>query len=120
MSSVPKADLVTICRGAALELFQAALNQVNANIKDPNTSATKKRSILLKFELSPYKDRSGAQVAVTVESKLSSHQGVEGTVYLRRVGPGFEAFTQDARQLGMFEEDEAEAEDPVPSPSRPQ
>ena len=44
----PKADLVTLCNGAALELFQSALAQVNQNIKDPNTSATKKRSITIR------------------------------------------------------------------------
>jgi hypothetical protein len=38
MSDFPRADLVTICRGAAMELFQSALAQVNNNIKDPNTS----------------------------------------------------------------------------------
>ena len=37
----PKADLITLCNGAALELFQSALAQVNQNIKDPNTSTTK-------------------------------------------------------------------------------
>ena len=37
----PKADLVTLCNGAALELLQSALAQVNQNIKDPNTSTTK-------------------------------------------------------------------------------
>ena len=35
MTQVPEADLLTICRGAAMELFQKALAVVNANIKDP-------------------------------------------------------------------------------------
>jgi hypothetical protein len=115
MSSVPKADLISICRGAAMELFQSALTQVNNNIKDPNTSADKKRKIVLSFEFAPYIDRSGGNVTVKVETKLSSHQGVDGSFYLRKNGPTIEAFTQDDRQMGIFDgEGEAESvEDPA-------
>lgn len=109
MANVPRAELLTICRGAALELFQSALAQINQNIKDPNTSPSKKRSINIKFEFSPYKDRSGAEVLIGVETKLSSHQGVNGTIFLCKTQTGFEAFTQDISQLEMFDP-EAEAE----------
>jgi hypothetical protein len=110
MSSVPKADLISICRGAAMELFQSALTQVNNNIKDPNTSADKKRKIVLSFEFAPYIDRSGGNVTVKVETKLSSHQGVDGSFYLRKTGAIVEAFTQDDRQMGIFDgEGEAES-----------
>jgi hypothetical protein len=86
-----------------MELFQAALAQVNNNIKDPNTSAGKKRKIILSFEFAPSLDRSGGTATVKVETKLSSHQGVDGSFYLRKNGPTIEAFTQDDRQMGMFE-----------------
>lgn len=113
MASAPRAELLSICRGAALELFDSALKQVNENIKNPNTSASKKRTISLKFEFSPYKDRSGAEVLIGVETKLSSHQGVNGTIYLRKTSSGFEAFTQDTSQLDMFggEEEDIHADD---------
>jgi hypothetical protein len=45
MTQVPEADLLTICRGAAMELFQKALAVVNANIKDPNTNPTQGRPL---------------------------------------------------------------------------
>ena len=66
MTQVPEADLLTICRGAAMELFQKALAVVNANIKDPNTNPTQKRKITLKFDIAPYRDRSGAEVVIGV------------------------------------------------------
>jgi hypothetical protein len=103
MSDFPRADLVTICRGAAMELFQSALAQVNNNIKDPNTSAGKKRKIILSFEFAPSLDRSGGTATVKVDTKLSSHQGVDGSFYLLKNGPTIEAFTQDHRQMGMFD-----------------
>jgi hypothetical protein len=111
--SVPKADLVSLCNGAALELFQSALNQVNQNIKDPNTSATKKRSITIKFDMTPYVDRSGANIVVNVESKLSSHNGVNGSMFIHKQAGVFEAFTQDTRQIAMFDE-ESRVEEPDP------
>lgn len=117
--SVPKADLVTLCNGAALELFQSGLSQAVQNIKDPNTSATKKRVITIKFELTPYVDRSGANIVVGVETKLSSHNGVNGSMFIHKQGQQFEAFTQDARQVSLFEEESEEAEEPDPS-RRPQ
>jgi hypothetical protein len=80
------------------------------NSKDPNTSADKKRKIVLSFEFAPYIDRSGGNVTVKVETKLSSHQGVDGSFYLRKTGAIVEAFTQDDRQMGIFDgEGEAES-----------
>ena len=105
----PKADLITLCNGAALELFQSALAQVNQNIKDPNTSATKKRKITISFEMTPYVDRSGANIVVNVESKLSSHNGVNGSMFIHKQGSIFEAFTQDTRQISMFEDEQEDA-----------
>ena len=110
----PKADLVTLCNGAALELFESALAQVNANIKDPNTSATKKRKITISFEMTPYVDRSGANIVVNVESKLSSHNGVNGSMFIHKTGQQFEAYTQDTRQMAMFDEEQQEAAEPSP------
>jgi len=105
----PKVDLFTICRGAAHPLFQNALGSVNANIKDPNTLRYKHRKISLTFEFVPYKDRSGAAVVCSVDTKLSPVNGVDSTIYLKKIDGVIEAFTQDTSQLDLFE-GETEAE----------
>lgn len=108
MPSIPKADLITICKGAALEMFGRELARVNANIKDVNTSATKKRKIKLTFEFVPHVDRSGTAVNLTAETQLAAVMGVQGTTYITRVPGGFEAYTQDGAQADLFDEDTAE------------
>ncbi len=99
----PKVDLFTICRGAAHPLFQNSLEAVNSNIKDPNTPVAKKRKITLTFEFTPYKDRSGAAVLCSIESKLAAVVGVDSTIYLKKVNGVVEAFTQDTSQIDLFE-----------------
>lgn len=101
--NAPKVDLFTICRGAAHPLFQNALDAVNMNIKDPNTGIAKKRRITLSFEFSPYKDRSGAAVLCSVDTKLAGVTGVDSTIYLKKTDGVVEAFTQDTSQIDLFE-----------------
>lgn len=114
--SVPKVDLFTICRGAALQLFQNALDKVSANIKDANTGVNKKRKITLNFEFVPYADRSGAEVVCTVDTKLAGIVGVNSSIYLKKKDGQLEAFTQDTSQLDMFDGDAEAAETEVHKP----
>lgn len=107
----PKVDLFTICRGAALQLFQNALDKVTANIKDANTTISKKRKITLTFEFAPYADRSGAEVVCSVSEGLVGIQGVNSSIYLRKKDGLVEAFTQDVSQLDMFDEQTASEEE---------
>ena len=111
MASAPKVDIFTICRGAAAQLFQNALDKVNQNIKDVNTGVDKKRSITLKFEFKPYPDRSGAEVICSVTQTLAGIMGVNSSIYLKKKDGHLEAYTQDVNQLDMFEETEALAEE---------
>lgn len=113
MAAVPKVDLFTICRGAALQLFQNALDKVNANIKDPNTGVTKKRKLTIQFEFAPYADRSGAEVICTVDTKLAGIVGVNSSIYLKKKDGVLEAFTQDTSQLDMFEGEEVTENQPT-------
>ena len=106
MAKASEVDLLTICRGAVPQLFQFALGKVNANLKDPNTSVTKKRKLSLHFEFASYADRSGAEVICTVETKLAGIVGVNSSIYLKKDGDDVKAFSQDVSQLDMFEEDE--------------
>lgn len=99
---VPRVDLLNICRGAAPDLFHRALQKVNANIKDPNTNSKAKRKITITFEFKPYIDRSGSEVTCIVEQKLCAADPVNGSVYIVKDGPTFEAFTQDTSQMDMF------------------
>src|SRR5208283_4354307 len=110
MAQAPKVDLFTICRGAALQLFQNALDKVNANIKDPNTGINKKRTITLTFEFAPYGDRSGAEVICSVKEGLVGIQGVNASIYLKKIDGQVQAFTQDTSQIDMFDDTEVEQE----------
>lgn len=122
MPKTPEADLVTIGNGAALELFKREMARVLANIKDPNTSPTKARSIGLTFSFKPYNDRSGAAIEIEVKSRICATTGVNATIYIQRIGGGaFEAYTQDNRQEGFSfdkREDEELAQAPTPTTAR--
>jgi hypothetical protein len=95
-------SIVNICQGAVPEVFARELAEVFENITDVNTVAEKKRRIVLTFEFSPYKDRSGASVSLQCKSALSSVEAIEGTIYLARQGGKLTAFTRDVRQELLF------------------
>jgi len=95
--------------GRSASAFPERPGSVNANIKDPNTLLDKHRKISLTFEFVPYKDRSGAAVVCSVDTKLSPVNGVDSTIYLKKIDGVIEAFTQDTSQLDLFE-GETEAE----------
>ena len=110
MPDQPELNLGSIANGAAFELFERELNRVLGNIKDPNTSAQKKRKISLIFEFTPYNDRSGAAMEVKVKSELIATTGVNASIYIGRVGQGlFRAFSNDTRQNALnFDESDGE------------
>ncbi len=116
-----EAKLTNIARGGALALFDRALQKVTENIKDVNTDALKKRRITMVFECVPYKDRSGFDINVAVETKMPGPDGVRGTVYIGKEGQCFRAFTQDIRQNELFpgnspaEEEEEEEQSQAPA-----
>lgn len=52
-----KLSLVNLGGGAAVEMFDEALEKVLENILDPNTEAKTKRVITLKMTISPAENR---------------------------------------------------------------
>lgn len=118
MTHPVEANLHTIGRGGAAELFERELQRVLENIKDANTDPKKKRKIKLTFELEPYADRSGANCNIRVETTLQTPNGVSGTVYIGRLGNAYRGFTQDIRQGDLFNSGER-GDDPEESASAP-
>lgn len=107
--SETRASVVTlsnIANGAAVELFDHELKRVMANIKDPNADAKKKREVTLKVVLSPYADRSGAEMQLSVVSKTVPVNGVRGTVFVGRDQGEYKAYSHDTRQEEMFAEEQ--------------
>ena len=82
MPFLPLEKLDLLMGGAVQERFRIALAEVLANIRDPNTRATEKRSITLTLTLAPYATRDTAQMDVTVKTKLAAAAPAETTVYL--------------------------------------
>lgn len=72
--------LETLRGGAAVEMVNNALEEVWANVLDPNTSATAKRSVVMKIEFKPAQDRASSPVNITVEKKLASQAPVSAHV----------------------------------------
>ena len=119
--SETRASVVTlsnIANGAAVELFDHELKRVMANIKDPNADAKKKREVTLKVVLSPYADRSGAEMALSVVSKTVPVNGVRGTVFVGRDDGEYKAYSHDTRQEEMFTQAEQEKADEATAASR--
>jgi hypothetical protein len=90
--------LVTIADGAALELFQAAWDQVLKNVADPNTDAAVKREVTLKFSLKAVEDRDVGTVEVTCATKLAGIRGVDTLVYMGRDNGQLVAVEQPKQQ----------------------
>lgn len=91
MPFLPLEKLDLLMGGAVQERFRIALAEVLANIRDPNTRATEKRSITLTLTLAPYATRDTAQMDVTVKTKLAAAAPAEttdGLSGLQRRRPG--------------------------------
>lgn len=97
-------DLSTIAEGAAPELFSHELRRVLDNIADPNVAPAQKRSITLKFDFKPTKDRGSADVELTVKTHLPPTNGHAGSMFLHKVNGKVEAFQRDPKQADMFDE----------------
>lgn len=84
--------------GAVYEMFNEAVKRLAANVGDPNTEPTQKRKITLTIEAAPFKDRSGAQYKVKVDTKLAGLRPAESTMYFAKRGGEHLAFGRNTRQ----------------------
>ena len=104
-------SLSNLCGGAIEEVFQKEFASVLANIADVNTDPEAKRKITLEFTVSPFEDRSGAQVTFSCKSKTVPVQAVKGTVFLQRKGLVMIAVPHDPQQIRLFDPKAAAAND---------
>lgn len=104
-------NLGNLCGGAIEEVFQREFAAVLANIADVNTAPEAKRKITLEFTITPFEDRSGAQVTFACKSKTVPVEAVKGTVFLERKGLSFVAVPHDPKQIRMFDSKAAAAND---------
>jgi len=95
--------LSNLCGGAIEEVFQREWSAVLANIGDVNTDPEAKRKLTLEFTITPFQDRSGAQVTFSCKSKTVPVEAVKGTVYLQRRGTAMVAVPHDPQQIRMFD-----------------
>lgn len=69
-------SLDKFANGAILEKFNQELEKVSANIYDPNTSSTAKRTITMKLEIKPDEGRELGNTEIIVTSKLAPSKSV--------------------------------------------
>lgn len=109
-----KMDLMNLMDGAVNERFQQALEQVAANIADPNTEAKKARKIKLIITFKPNEQRNVVETSVGCETILASVEALEttsimepddnGVTALFELGAGLKA---DQQVLHVASEDQA-------------
>lgn len=91
-------SLDNIANGAMYELFSEAVKKVAANVADPNTEPTQKRKITITVDVAPYKDRTGAELAIKVETKIAGIRPVDATMYIARRNGEYLAFGKNTKQ----------------------
>jgi len=113
------AELDKIAGGAALKKFRHGLSQVLENIHDEDTPAQKKRTVTLKIEITPNKERDRATAAIICDVKVPAKHADETTILLGKDANGKgKAFTLTPAQWDLFssEEDEGESDNVVSMP----
>jgi len=80
-----KLKLSDISNGALQEQFDAVLEEVLANIVDPNRKRTDPRSITIKLEFHPKEDKTeGAGLKYQVKSNLAPRKKIGSTVFIEK------------------------------------
>lgn len=110
--------LASIGGGAAEEKFQQELQNVIANIMDPNTDYDAKRRLVLTFTFISSENRDMAAVLVECGSKLAAQRGSSITAFLgvdRETGE-MVAVEHDPGQMVIGQDREEEEEQSGPRP----
>jgi len=98
-------SLDTIGGGALVELFDAELSRILANIADPNTDTKVQRRITLSVSFKPNRERDIADVTMKCESKLAGIQSVDSQLFLGKQKGKLIAVESDPRQTTLFDAD---------------
>lgn len=84
-------------------LFNRELEQVLANIVDPNTDPRGKREIVLRFKFKPSEKRDQVGVLIEATSKLCPVKPQDATIYVGRRGGRVLAVEDNPKQRGLFD-----------------
>lgn len=84
MEAPMKPMLSEMASGAAEDLFSAAVDQVLANIDDPNTDAKAARTITLTITFRPNEERTQSTMQVKCATKLAGVRPVGTLVFMGR------------------------------------
>ena len=84
--------------GQLPEVFAKLQALVMENIRDVNTSATKKRSLTLKVVFAPSADRKSCQVQIEPSLKLAPQDLQPGTVHIAKIKGKVVGFVHDPTQ----------------------
>ena len=100
-----KLSLATLKCGAAIELVDAALQELLENIIDPNTSATAKRAVTMKLSLTPDQERESMHIGIDVKSSFAPHEAIGTIAFIAHTRDGVVAVENDPKQRQLFEEE---------------
>lgn len=103
MSDDEKASLATLRRGEVIEKFDAAMDEVAADILDPTKKPEATREVTLKLKIVPDRKREQCAVEIDVQTKLAKSESEQTVMYVgQKLGTArFEEY--DRRQPGMFD-----------------
>lgn len=96
-------NLETLANGAAVERFNDAWDEAMKNIKDPNTSPTAAREVVLKVKIKPSEDRDRAQIKIECTPKLAPAKPVDELVYISKLGDKAVAVENNPRQPRLYD-----------------
>lgn len=96
-------NLVNLARGAAVERFDRALEEVLKNISDVNTPAEKPREVNLKVKFVPNEERDQVGILLEVSTKLASLSGVTTTLHVGRIDGRITAIESNPKQQFLFD-----------------
>jgi hypothetical protein len=96
-------NLVNLARGAAVERFDRALEEVLANISDVNCPAEKAREVNLKVKFVPNEERDQVGILLEVSTKLASLSGVTTTLHVGRIDGKVTAIESNPKQQFLFD-----------------
>ncbi len=113
MPYLPIEKLDVLMGGAVQEKFRVALAEVLGNIRDPNTKATIKRSIILNIVIEPSANRDVAKMEVQVKTKTAPSMPAKTTIYLSWNDDGLVTASEKLDQIpGQLNMDGTEAPPP--------
>lgn len=98
-------SIATLRKGAAIELIDDALEEVFANIADPNTDPEELRRVILSIKLKPDRKRENVHLDVSVATKKAQPVSFGAVAYLVQTRDGIVAVDADPRQPGLFEKE---------------